>query len=49
MMRVTEARLLQGAYADAALFNLSGAAAQLPRLHQPDGQGDGPKPDAAAG
>jgi integrase len=36
MMRVTDAKLLNGVYTDAKLFNTSAAAARLPRLQRPD-------------
>jgi integrase len=39
LMRVTDAKLLTDTYTDAKLFNTSAAAARLPRLHRPDGEG----------
>jgi hypothetical protein len=47
MMRVTDARLLTGAYTDAKLFNQSAAAERLPRLHRPDPEKT--KPELKAG
>ena len=35
MMRVTDAKLLNGVYTDAKLLNTSAAADRLPRLHRP--------------